>query len=86
MLSKKIDLLKQFYRYGRYGIVAKNSAEYVSGISPNMIFKIKEYTSSWGEYEINELYAKATDNIDVDKTESDAMTIALQFEKQALEN
>ena len=86
VLSKKIDLLKQFYKYARYGIVAKNSDEYASDISPNMIFKIKEYSSSWGEYEINEFYAKATDNIDTDKTESDAMTIALQFEIQALEN
>ena len=86
ILDKRIDLLKQFYKYARYGIVAKNSSEYVSGISPNMIFKIKEYTCSWGEYEINEFYAKASDNIDIDNTESDTITLALQFEIQALEN
>ena len=86
ILDKRINLLKQFYKYARYGIVAKNSTEYVSGISPNMIFKIKEYTCSWGEYEINEFYAKASDNIGIDNTESDTITLALQFEIQALEN
>lgn len=78
ILDTKVALLKQLYRYARYGVVSPS----VDGISPNMIYKFAEYKASWGEYDVELFNGKLTENIDIENTESDAMTIAIQVEIQ----
>ena len=75
-------LIYQFFKYARYGITGTLTNTYSDGVSPNMLFKIQETWSSWGEIEIFEFVAKATDNIDIDNTESDSLTIKLSFDLQ----
>lgn len=78
VLDTKVALLKQLYRYARYGVISPSA----DGISPNMIYKFVEYKASWGEYDVELFNAKLTENIDIENTESDAMTIAIQVEIQ----
>ena len=78
VLDKDIALLNQLYKYARYGIVKTD--EY--GVSPNMVFEISEFSCSWGEYDVNTFYAKITDHIDIENTESDAMSISFQVDVQ----
>lgn len=82
VLDRNKPFLNQLYQYARFGIVGTD----VYSISPNMIFKVVEYSASWGNYNVNEYYAKLTENVDIENTESDALTIAIQFEVQKLEN
>ena len=51
-----------------------------------MIFSVKEVWSSWGEYEENEVKAKIVENIDIENTESDTLTIGLTMQIQGDNN
>ena len=75
-------LIYQFFKYARYGITGTLANTFNDGVSPNMLFKIQETWSAWGSIEIFEFIAKATDNIDIDNTESDSLTIKLSFDLQ----
>lgn len=76
--DKAIDLLKQLFKYGRYGRVGITAND----ISPNMIFGINEIWSSWGEYEVESVNAKIVGDIDIENTESDTLTIGVNFQVQ----
>lgn len=84
VLDKKETLINQLYRYARYGIQGNNigNDKYSTGVSPNMIYEITEVWSAWGDVEVNKFYAKATENVDIENTESDALSIKLTFELQ----
>ena len=73
-----IDLIKQLFNYGRYGTRGLTSND----ISPNMSFNNREIWSAWGEYEIHDSKTKIIENIDVENTESDTLTIALTMQIQ----
>lgn len=75
-------LIKQWFRYARYGIQGTLTNSYSDGVSPNTLYQIKEIWSSWGEIEIFDIVAKAVDNIDIENTESDALTIRITFDIQ----
>ena len=75
-------LIKQWFLYARYGIQGTVGNTFSDGVSPNMLYKIQETWSSWGSVEIFEFVAKATENIDIENTESDALTLKVQFEIQ----
>lgn len=76
------ELLKKLFKYARYGTqgITKND------ISPNMIFGVNEIWCSWGEYENEQYKAKIVENIDIDNTESDTLTISVQFQLQGDNN
>ena len=76
--DKHVQLLKQLFKYARYGTqgLTKND------ISPNMIFGIKEIWSSWGEYEEETFKAKIVENVDIENTESDTLTLSLTMQLQ----
>ena len=76
--DKSIDLLKQLFRYARYGIQGVTSND----ISPNMIFRISEIWSSWGIYELILVKAKIVENVDIENTESDTLTLSLTMQIQ----
>lgn len=82
VLDKNETLIYQWWKYARYGITGTLEQSYADGVSPNTLYKIQEIWSYWGEIEIFEFIAKATDNIDIENTESDALTIKLTFELQ----
>lgn len=75
-------LLKQLWRYARYGVQGTLTNNYSDGVSPNMLYKVQEVWSSWGEIEVYEFIAKATENIDIENTESDALTIKITLDIQ----
>ena len=85
IVDKGITLLRELFRYARYG-----TQTYVS---PNMIYGVKEIWSSWGEVEINGdntrdnyFKAKIVESIDIENTESDTLTITLPMQIQGDNN
>ena len=82
VLDKSEPLVYQWWKYARYGIQGTLANNYTDGVSPNTLYKVQEIWSYWGEIEIFEFIVKATDNIDIENTESDALTIKLTFELQ----
>ena len=77
-----ISLLKQFFNYARYGTQATSGAY----ISPNLIFEVCEYWSSWGNFEKNTFNAKVIESIDIENTESDTLTISIPLQIQGENN
>ena len=75
-------LIKQWFRYARYGLQGTVANTYSDGVSPNMLYKIQEIWSSWGEVEVYEITAKLVDNIDIENTESDSLSIKTTFDIQ----
>lgn len=75
-------LIKQWFRYARYGIIGTLTNNYSDGVSPNMLYKIQEIWSSWGEVEVYEITAKLVDNVDIENTESDSLSIKTTFDIQ----
>ena len=82
ILDKNESLLNHFFKYGRYGIQATATNNYVDGITPNMIYEITEVWSSWGQVEIFTYKAKITESIDIEATESDTLTIKIPLQLQ----
>ena len=81
--DKSSELLKQWFEYARYGW--QPDGEYIpyrNGITPNIIYGIIEIWSSWGEIDINGVPAKIVENIDIENTESDTLTLSLTFQIQ----
>lgn len=75
-------LIKQWWRYARYGVIGTLANTYSDGVSPNMLYKLQEIWSSWGDVEVYTIVAKAVENIDIENTESDALTIRITFDIQ----
>lgn len=84
VLDKSEPLIYQWWKYARYGIQGKetDNPTYSTGVTPNTIYEIVEYWSSWGNIEKITYNAKATENVEVENTESDAISIKLNFEVQ----
>lgn len=78
VLDENIDLLKQFFKYGRYGIQTY--------ITPNIIYSVTEIFSKWGVVEINTFKAKIVESVDIENTESDTLTISLPMQIQGDNN
>lgn len=74
IVDKKNALLKDLYNYARFGTQIN--------ITPNIIYLVKEIYSQWGEVEIETFKAKINESIDIENTESDAITIALPLQIQ----
>lgn len=83
LLDLDSPLIKQWFEFGRYGINNLNSgAIQDSSITPNIIYKVKEFWVSWGEINVYEYKAKIVEDIDIDNTESDTMTIGISMQVQ----
>lgn len=86
VLDKSIDLLNQMFRYARYGKQGTSDNDYEDGITPNMIYRIREYWSAWGEVRVEEYKAKIVSSIDIENTESDTLSITIPFQVQGENN
>lgn len=82
IMDKSFDILKQWFdyaRFGDYGITANK-------ISPNMIYNVTEFWSSWGNVEKHTMLCKITESIDIENTESDVLTLGVNFQIQGENN
>ena len=86
VLDRSIPLLDQLYKYGRYGYFGvDNSGEtpsYTNAITPNMIFRVYEVNSSWGDVDVNFIDAKIVEDISIENTESDTLSMTITLQKQ----
>lgn len=83
VVDETISLIKQWFEYGRYGIQADGTTiSYANGITPNMIYQVKEIWSSWGEIDIKTFLAKIVESVDIESTESDTLTISIPLQLQ----
>ena len=78
VIDESINLLKQFFKYARYGIQTY--------ITPNIIYYVVEMFTKWGDVEYNEFKAKIIESIDIEQTESDTLTITLPMQIQGDNN
>ena len=81
--DKSIPLLKQWFDYARYGVQPDGEeTPFRDGITPNIIYEIYEIWSSWGDFEITPIRAKIVENIDIENTESDTLTLSVTMQIQ----
>ena len=80
--DKSIPLLKQWFEYARYGTRGLQ----INDITPNLEYNVIEYWCSWGEYETKQIKTKIVENIDVENTESDTLTISVSMQIQGENN
>ena len=87
VLDESIWLLKQWFKYGRYGTqYVGNASENVQTMSPNLIYDIKEYWSSWGNVDIVPFIAKIVGSVDIENTEGDTLTLGVTMQVQGENN
>lgn len=82
ILDNDQTFLNQLYKYGRYGTQGIT----VNDISPNMIYNIDEWWSSWGVVDKETFKAKLIESVDIENTESDTMTISITMQIQGDNN
>ena len=80
--DKNIPLLKQWFNYARYGTRGLT----VNDITPNLEYKVIEYWCSWGDFENKEIKTKLVENVDIENTESDTLTLSLTMQIQGENN
>lgn len=73
------ELLQNLYKYARYGVFDYTQTW---GISPNMVYSIRETYSSWGKVENYDVSAKITEDVLIENNEADVLTIQLTFALQ----
>lgn len=76
-----IDLIKWWFDYARYGNI-ENDSDNKPLISPNIIYEISEFWSSWGIVKNKKYLGKIVDNIDIENTESDTLTLGITMQVQ----
>ena len=75
-------ILKQLFDYGRYGTTGITEND----ISPNIIYNMVEWWSSWGDVQKKTYLGKLIENIDIENTESDTLTLTTTFQIQGENN
>lgn len=87
VVDESIHLLKQWFKYGRYGTqYIGNASQDVQTMSPNLIYDIKEYWSSWGNVDIEPFIAKIVGSVDIENTEGDTLTLGVTMQVQGENN
>lgn len=82
VLDRNIAILDQLFKYGRYGVQGITAND----ISPNMIFNITEVWSSWGDVELITYLGKIVEDVSIENTESDTLSIGVNFQVQGENN
>lgn len=76
-----IDLIKWWFDYARYGDI-ENDNNNKPLISPNIIYEISEFWSSWGIVKNKKYLGKIVDDIEIENTESDTLTLGITMQVQ----
>ena len=84
LLDTNIAILDQWFEYGRYGTtnVGDSVGSSNNAMSPNLIYKVTEYWSYWGNVKKREIKTKISNSIDIEDTESDTMTVSVVMQIQ----
>lgn len=82
IVDKNIALLKQWFMYARYGIIGLDD----DSVCPNLIYQIGEVWSNWGNVEIITYLGKIIENIEIENTESDVLSLGVSFQVQGENN
>lgn len=83
VVDESDTLIEQWFDYARYGIQANGTTiTYTQGITPNMIYKVREVWSSWGKVKIVEFNTKLGESLDIENTESDILSIKVPMQIQ----
>lgn len=83
VVDESDTLIAQWFDYARYGVQANGTTiTYTQGITPNMIYKVREVWSSWGNVKIVEMNTKLGESLDIENTESDILSIKVPMQIQ----
>ena len=82
IMDKSFDILKQWFDYSRFGAYGITESD----ICPNLIYNVSEFWSSWGVVDKHTLLCKITESIDIENTESDVLTLGVNFQIQGANN
>ena len=83
VVDESDTLIAQWFDYARYGVQANGTTIlYTNGITPNMIYKVREVWSSWGNVKIVEMNTKLGESLDIENTESDILSIKVPMQIQ----
>lgn len=86
VMDKAIAILKEWFDYGRYGkvnIATNNNQDIdVGTMTPNLIYNVVEYWSSWGDVEPISIKTRISDSVDVENTEGDTLTLGITMQVQ----
>ena len=89
IVDENIALISQWFDYARYGIqnltITNNVANAIA-ITPNIIYDVVEYWCSWGVVKAKNIKTKIVENMDIENTESDTLTLALSMQIQGDNN
>ena len=80
ILDENNPLLNAWFRLARYGYWSLSTTNVDDKISPNTEYGVTEIWSSWGNYNKEYCVTKKVENIDIDNTESDTLTISVSFQ------
>ena len=88
MIDENSPFLTQLFNYARYGTQASSlsQADLTNGITPNILYGIREVWVSWGAYNIKDVKGKIVENIEIENTESDVMSLTVSFQLQGANN
>lgn len=88
MCDTSCELIKEWFDYFRYNkqYLGTNGEIIDKTITPNIIYSVYEFISSWGEIEMFENKCKIVDSCDITNTESDTMTLDITFQLQGDNN
>lgn len=83
-----IDIIKQWFLYARYHIcnLGNDNSLTQDSMTPNIIYDIKEIWSSWGEVDVRNVLGKINEDIAIENTEADILTLGLSFQLQGENN
>lgn len=83
-----IPLLKQWMLYARYHMcnLGQDNIIQETSITPNIIYDIREQWVSWGDIEFYNVLGKLNEDIDLENTEADIITMSLSFQLQGANN
>ena len=78
------SLISDMFDYARYGIQAQipEGNTQIQGITPNIIYTIKEVWNSWGNFKVKTFYAKIVDGVEIKSTDSDTLVMTIPFQIQ----
>ena len=82
ILDETYKILREWFDYARYGTQGLT----VNDISPNIIYNVDEMWCSWGNFVKKSVLAKIVENIDIENTESDTLTISITMQVQGANN
>ena len=86
MVDMSESLISDMFNYARYGVQATIPQEntQIQGITPNIIYTVKEVWNSWADIRVYSFKAKIVNSVDIENTESDTLTMTIPLQIQGV--